>query len=92
MTDTPMTQDKHDTLIDRLEALREYLSGEPAPLLTWQMQNNHNHIPSIQEAISRLKQSQCIIDGDGFCSLHKAQPCQYSPASMTIHRLTEPKE
>ena len=49
MTDTPMTQDKHDTLIERLEAI--YTQAPSTMYINRDI---------IQEAISRLKQSQWV--------------------------------
>jgi len=49
MTDTPMTQDKHDTLIDRLE--KEACRAENGRFSSREL-----YAPVMREAISRLKQ------------------------------------
>lgn len=63
MTDAPMTQDKHDTLIDRLNLDHEVLLGD-----LWDEASGNDALReayktiarNTQEAISRLKQSQWV--------------------------------
>ena len=63
MTDTPMTQDKHDTLIERLNLDHEVLLGD-----LWDEASGNDVLReayktiarNTQEAISRLKQSQWV--------------------------------
>lgn len=51
MTDTPMTKDEHDTLIERLEK-------EASRAENGRFSSRELYAPVMREAISRLKQSQ----------------------------------
>ena len=70
MTDTPMTQDKHDTLVERLEAAKNMIGNMCSqlrpPKMSIPARPDYDEdiliIGVLEEAISRLKQRQAALD------------------------------